>query len=106
MSNSKHSQRLNPGSGQMARPKQTWRGIRLPRSARKRWEMFQAIDKLRGRAKGPEVKGLAQAVADVNEPKPSEAIKKWAEANGITLTSWQAKIIDSLPTDKEDIPVG
>lgn len=101
MSNKRKLTRLNPGSGQRARPKQTWRGYRPPRSALKRWRDWMAQqhvqDQLsKNRLKLPEPEPTS---------RPSDAVTEWAEANGIVITPWQADMLDKAITEGE-IKVG
>lgn len=104
MSNARHRQRLNPGSGQMARPRWTWKGIRLPRSARKRWELLEAIRKTRELVDGPVVKGLREALPRDEEITPEE-IAAYAEKHlGVQVMPWQLDLLRHLP--KKETPVG
>jgi hypothetical protein len=89
------------GGSKAHRPVWVWKGFRPPRSARKRWELWMAGERLR---KAQE-KQLLKLPRQAEHPAVA-LIKAWAEQNDIFVTPWQEHLIELFYESEGKITVG
>jgi hypothetical protein len=101
MSNARNIQQLNRGSGQLARPRWTWKGYRPPRSAKARMKIERAWAKHR---KELEKTMLRLKLPEPVQPEPESelgVILSWAKANGFDITPWQVEVLKRYYDEQE-----